>query len=510
MKRVRAILHNRHFWLVLLAMAGVSFIHYFDIIPCMAEPLELISYPLKRHTIQRYLFILPTIYATLAFGMPGEIASLLVSLLVMLPRALFISAYPIDASLETVVVVGVAATISWVVHSLERTRIQYQKAIRRLEAIRTVSETLGHSFELEDALDHVLGKVLEITLSDAGLLFVLDESKQELRLAAHAGISLPVAGGTDGLRIKVGEGLYGQVALTGEPLLVTDVSKALKAPQENISWEGFHAALIVPLNAKGRLQGIMTLVRRDPGEFGPEEVALVTALGNYIGVTIENAQLYRNLRFYIGQITQAQEEERKRIARELHDETIQALLVLRRQLVNLRNSTEPLPEPATQRLQQALQLSDEILGGLRRFIQDLRPPMIDDLGLLPALEILVANLQAHMNIPVRLEVVGEARRLSPEAELVLFRVAQEALSNVHKHAEAFEVVTTVEFAERWVRLTVQDNGRGFLVPKRVSDLAASGKLGLIGMYERIRLLNGSLMIRSDIGQGTLVCAEIPT
>jgi len=226
-------------------------------------------------------------------------------------------------------------------------------------------------------------------------------------------------------------------------------------------------------------------------------------------VAIENAQLYQNMRFYVRQITHSQEAERERIARELHDDTAQALLVLRRHLGALMGSPKQLPESAVQRLEQIRQLTDEILEGVRRFSQDLRPPTLDDLGLLPTLEGLVVDLRAQEGIDVRLKVLGSQRRLSPEAELVLFRMVQEALNNVRRHAQASKVMTIVEFADGRVRLTISDNGRGFELPERMSDLAAAGKLGLMGMHERARLLGGVLTIESEVGKGTTVIADLP-
>ena len=243
--------------------------------------------------------------------------------------------------------------------------------------------------------------------------------------------------------------------------------------------------------------------------FTDRDVALLSGVGRLAGIAIENARLYQNMRFYVRQITQAQEGERERIARELHDDTAQALLVLRRHFGALMSSPKELPESAIQRLEQARQLTDEILEGVRRFSQDLRPPTLDDLGLLPTLEGLVADLKAQEGIDVRLKVVGNERRLSPEVELVLFRMVQEALNNVRRHAQASKVVTTVEFADGRVRLTVSDNGRGFELPGRMSDLAAAGKLGLMGMHERARLLGGVLTIQSEVGKGTTIIADLP-
>jgi two-component system sensor histidine kinase DegS len=216
------------------------------------------------------------------------------------------------------------------------------------------------------------------------------------------------------------------------------------------------------------------------------------------------------MRFYVSQITRAQEDERKRIARELHDETAQALLTLSRRLDGLLTASERWPKRMTQRLEALRQLTDSILEGVRRFSQDLRPPMLDDLGLVPTLEGLTSDLMAQDGIHAEMSVLGNQRRLSPEEELALFRIAQEALNNVKRHSQASQVVTTVEFSDDRVKLTISDKGKGFELPDRMGDLAERGKLGLLGMHERARLLGGTLTVHSKPGEGTTVVVDMPT
>jgi signal transduction histidine kinase len=146
---------------------------------------------------------------------------------------------------------------------------------------------------------------------------------------------------------------------------------------------------------------------------------------------------------------------------------------------------------------------------VRRFSRDLRPSVLDDLGLLPALEGLMADVKGD-SIEAELRIYGDRRRLTHEAELVLFRIVQEALSNVRRHSRASRVVTEVEFGESTVRISVEDNGQGFEPPGRTDDLAAMGKLGLVGMRERAQLIGGTVAVESELGKGTTVIVEVPT
>jgi signal transduction histidine kinase len=243
--------------------------------------------------------------------------------------------------------------------------------------------------------------------------------------------------------------------------------------------------------------------------FLDRDVAILTEIGRQAGIAVENSYLYENLRFYARRIMQAQESERKRIARELHDDTIQSLIALSRRLESLVMMEGHLSEDAALRVRDLWQQTDEMIQRIRQFSQNLRPSLLDDLGLLPTLEELTQDMNRQAGLKAEFRVQGERRRLSSEVELTLFRIVQEALSNVRRHARATEVATTVELTNSRVRVIVQDNGIGFRPPTLASDLRAEDGLGLIGMHERARLLGGDLMIDSEPGNGTKVIADVP-
>ena len=227
-----------------------------------------------------------------------------------------------------------------------------------------------------------------------------------------------------------------------------------------------------------------------------------------IEVSVDNARLYESARFYARQITRAQEEERKRIARDLHDETIQVLVAISRRL-ELATLPQQPPETTVRCLVELQELISDTLRGLRRFVQDLRPPALDHLGLVAALVGLANDLEEETGIEVEVKVEGQARRLAPEQELGLFRIFQEALSNIRRHSEATQVVVQVTFYPGQMRMLIRDNGRGFAVPRRMDSLMSTGKLGLIGMVERARLFGGALVIQSEPDEGTTIVVNVP-
>ncbi|MFC1950351.1 ATP-binding protein [Chloroflexota bacterium] len=218
-----------------------------------------------------------------------------------------------------------------------------------------------------------------------------------------------------------------------------------------------------------------------------------------------------NLRYYLQEITRAQEEERKRIARELHDDTVQILGSISRRLDNFIRKKHGLASKEVLFLRDLQAQINHGMQSVHRFVQDLRPSLLDDLGLIPALRSLTKSLQESNGIVTDLKVFGRERRFSIEVELLLFRIVQEALNNIRRHAQASEAQIVVRFIMGRARVTVSDNGRGFELPERVDDFfPRSGKLGLVGMQERTRLLGGTFKVKSTLGKGTTLRVEIPT
>lgn len=240
----------------------------------------------------------------------------------------------------------------------------------------------------------------------------------------------------------------------------------------------------------------VSLIRKD----GVESILsvstrLITENGQPLGFqhiardVTERRRLRDTMNYYIRQVLTAQEEERKRIARELHDETIQSLMHISQRLDSLISDAHGnLSKEVKSYLERMREVVIETLTSLRYLTQDLRPRILDDLGLVAALEWLADDLGKQTDLKVRVEVTGPQKSLRPEAQLLLFRIAQEALSNVRRHAAASQVNILLEHDQDKMKLAVQDNGRGFHVPARIADLAAEGKLGILGMHERARLL----------------------
>jgi PAS domain S-box-containing protein len=216
-----------------------------------------------------------------------------------------------------------------------------------------------------------------------------------------------------------------------------------------------------------------------------------------------------NLRHYIQQITRIQEEERNRIARDLHDDTAQALYALTRQVDNFVRGSSNLPTDTSSFLKSLVEQIKTVSQGVRRFSQDLRPPLLDDLGLLATIRWLTGNMEERTHISVKLTMSGTERRLAPHVELAIFRIIQEALRNIQKHAAATQVDVNVEYANEKINISIVDNGKGFKPVGDWGELSREGRLGLMGMKERAHLLGGNITITSETNHGTNVLIELP-
>ncbi|QPC80838.1 YHS domain-containing protein [Phototrophicus methaneseepsis] len=257
------------------------------------------------------------------------------------------------------------------------------------------------------------------------------------------------------------------------------------------------------LQAESLTEGNFNSFERQCGGI-PEIRELQRAMSGMVG-HVGRAQEQR--RAFAEQLADGQENERKRIARELHDDTVQSTIAVTQGIDIARNWLKTDPDRAAQMLQLAREQAVEIVNNLRNLIGGLRPPALEELGLIPALEM---QLGALHGITGHLHVKGERRRMVEAQELTLFRVAQEALYNVTRHSAAEHVHIHVNYQSEGVLLSIQDNGQGFPPPTNLGDLAFQDHYGLLGIQERVNNLGGWFKLESEIGRGTMLQAYLPT
>lgn len=385
---------------------------------------------------------------------------------------------------------------------------------QNLLALNAIASTVSQSMDLDTVLNAALDKVLELLKGNTGGILLLDDESQTLSYRAYRGLSEEFVEGIAGL--KLGEGIAGRVAQLGEPIYVDDISKDPRLTRSVVIKEDLKSFASVPLRSKNKVLGVMNIASRTVGPFSHQDIQLLTSIANQIAVAIENAELYNEVQRkeemrgeLLRQIIFTQEEERKRIARGLHDETSQALTGL---AVNLQVVMDALPLDTDQvkaKLRGIQSLAINTLDEIHRVIYELRPSLLDDLGLVAAINWYAENYLEAAGVKAHLETVGVDRRLSVEIETALFRIIQEAATNVVRHAGADSASIDLEFKEESVAIRIKDNGSGFDLDQVMRSNDKGRGLGLLSMRERVEFLGGKLSIQSRPGFGTQVAAEIP-
>lgn len=297
-------------------------------------------------------------------------------------------------------------------------------------------------------------------------------------------------------RVPIGRGMTGWVAEHGVPRLANDVRKDplyIEGPGRHTRSE-----LDVPLRAGDRILGVLNAESERLDAFRPEDVPFLEVVALLLAQAITAARLAAHGR------EAAAAQERSRVARELHDETTQALVAIARQLDLLQMDLEA-GRQAGRRIDLLQDLAHRTLAGVRRLSRALRPEVLQDLGLPAGLHGL-ADEHAALGFRVEVDVRGEPHRLEPAVEYALYRVAQEALNNASQHSGRSEARVTLSFDEEEARLEIVDGGPGFDVAETLRD---SGHLGLRGMRDRVADVHGELAIEASGGRGTRVRVAVP-
>jgi signal transduction histidine kinase len=393
-----------------------------------------------------------------------------------------------------------------------------QKPYGELLALSRVSAAVSGLRDLDAILEVVLDTVLEIMDGSVGGILLLDEQSHKLSYRVYRGLSAKYA---EEMHLGLGEGIAGRVAQTGKSVLLEDISTDRRAAwRDLISTEGLKAFMSVPLRAKDTVLGVLNVASRSPHHFTRDDMHLLHAIGDQVGVAIEQAELYERLRKgreryqrLAQHILVAQEQERKRVARELHDETSQTLsgLALSLQaLVEVAETSGKLDNSFVEQLKKAQSLAVQISTEVGRLIHELRPTLLDTLGLVPAIRRYAEDILRPIGIDVILESKGEARPLPPEVEVGLFRIAQGTVGNIAKHSGARTAIITIEYKSEELLLRIRDDGKGFDV-SRLTGVDDRGRgSGVFGMKERVKLMGGTCSIESQPEQGTLITVKIPS
>lgn len=386
--------------------------------------------------------------------------------------------------------------------SQRQAREEIERWSRQLEdVVNTIAMAISQPLDLKEMLDIALRKALELTGLEAGVVYLVNEQTHELALITHRGLSQRFIQGVE--RMKFDEGITGRAARSGEPIVVENISKDPRLTRMVVKEEGLPFLASVPLKSKDRVLGIMNLASKSRRPFTPQEVTLLTAIGQQIGVAIENARLHQQVRHL------ATVEERDRLARELHDRLAQALGYLN---VKASITDELLSNGQINQAQASLlelkEIAKETYTDVREAIFSLRTTALSGLGLPSTLQEYLAEYRAHYGVDARLMVDNESLTEFPaDVGIQIIRIIQEALTNIRKHAGASKAWVRFEQEGDRARISVEDDGQGF----DPAQVTGEGRqyFGLQIMRERAESVGGSLELDSRAGQGTRVVIRLP-
>jgi signal transduction histidine kinase len=291
------------------------------------------------------------------------------------------------------------------------------------------------------------------------------------------------------------------------------------AHREFVIAEGLKAYICVPLRARDKVLGVLNVASHVPRKFTTSDMHLLYAIGDQLGIAIEHARLYERLRKARERLRKlarqnlvAEEDERRRIARELHDETSQSLSGIALQIQALIEMYSIPSKPDNElltRLNKIQALTVQVHKEVSRLISNLHPALLDTLGLVPAIRQYAETRLETLGINVAVETRGTEKRFPPEVEAAFFRFVQGAVGNITQHSKAKNAAIVLEFKSDEFLLLISDDGQGFNVAE-ITDVEESGRgRGLFSMRERIGFLGGSSGIESEIGRGTTVWAKVP-
>jgi signal transduction histidine kinase len=317
------------------------------------------------------------------------------------------------------------------------------------------------------------------------------------------------------VRVRPGQGLGGLVLKTGRPQRTDDWLHDERLSQETrhvVVAEGIVAQMVVPIRIGEQIEGLLYVDNRGPRPFTNLDEAALMQLAEHAAIAIGNAQLFAavratgsRLRTLSERVQNVQEAERRHIARELHDQIGPSLTALKLNLVMLQET----PAAAGMRLADSLRITDDILTGVRRLSLDLRPALLDDLGLEAALKGYVIAQAERAGLAAQVRVDALAPPPPAAVATACFRIAQEAVTNVLRHAKARQLLVTLQAHADGIELIVKDDGVGFEVAAARRHAVQGSSLGLLGIEERAELVGGQATVTSGPGGGTEVRAWFP-
>ena len=397
-----------------------------------------------------------------------------------------------------------------------------RRRTRELSALRTVSETLSHSpDDINTMLKNSLAVTCDVLRIDAGLIYLVEDNPQFMSLVVSRGVSEDFALHPDVIRRETAITAHGQILPSDKAIAIEDIASVLKQSRANIrdeiAGEGIASAAFIPIKAEGIVTGVLIVASRKTRVFHAEEIALLETIGAQLGVAIIRTSLHQEARnardraqTLARQMVKVQEDERRRIAHELHDQLGQDMTALKLDLELLRDDLSPEHAHFSARLTEDIAMASHMLKEIQTLSLNLRPAILDDLGLMPALHWYLDQYAKRTGLTV--DIIGlaeDSNRMPEEVETIAFRCVQEILTNIARHANAQHVHIALDTIDGQLRISASDDGVGFSTSEILGPNALYTSMGISGMQERASLLGGHVEITSVPGAGTEAIVNLP-
>ena len=433
----------------------------------------------------------------------------------LFPHEISISSFMVDGD---AIFTAIIRDISERKEAEEMIRQQNEELI----LLNAIARIIGQSIDLKKILSSALGFIMDTSNAEVGAIFLPENSHWSL--AAYKNTKEKSRKGKKNHDLNPAQNIIGDAAQQGEIIISHTYSpENHRLPELATHPSGLQAFMCLPLKSKNKVVGILFIGDGKEIRFKKQDQELLKSIGNTIGVAVENARLFEEVKNASREIAQeraklehltlklivSQEEERRKISRELHDEAGQLMSTLK---INLEMIGKNLPTPSqtiSSLIQKSTELVDQTSCEIKRICTNLHPSVLDSLGLRAALSSYIDGFQNSYGIRAEFNSCELEERLPLEIEQVIYRVVQESLNNIAKHARAPQLSVNLIDTPSSIITTVEDNGVGFDVKTTLSSQEVNRGLGLLGIKERVSLVRGKVTIKSASGRGTVIRLEIP-
>lgn len=483
------------FWIIQFLVLGIDITHL------ILEDVQLLVGESELYLLSISVFLVPVVYAGLTFGLRGALPTAVWALVLSLPE---ISLHSWTTRTGILIQFAIVIAIGMIVavrgdREKSATRA-LEHANQRLSRLNATASAVANSLDL----NRVIHGTLRASLSRGQIGWIRILNGADIPTVTVIEVS---DGHPQAALDPTQEDLTAAACLTGHDQFDDPTGRSVHT-------------LVTALISEGKTVGALGISQGHEA-IPPAEFPVYASIATQLGVALDNIRNHtsareglselskakENLEIYIELATEAQEEERRRLSRELHDDTLQSLVVAKAKVNSA--STQGLPAQANERLAEVEQILTTTVSNVRRYCMDLRPSLLDDLGLVESIDWLVASLMSRTDTAIVVDVTGQRRRVGERYELLIFRVVQEALRNVELHAHARHAQVRLDYGGDALEVVITDDGRGMGSGLQSESTSSTIGLGLRGMDERAKLLKGSLVIESHPGRGTKVLLLVP-